>query len=129
MSKRTQKAYVALLRYIEDNICQLEPVAFMTDYETSLRSAIWTVYPGCEPNGCYFHFTQAVRKNARKFPLLFETLNGNPEMHRLYHKMLALPLLPHELILGAFAKLKKGAKTFGKIFLPFLTYFESKASG
>lgn len=124
MTRKTTEAYVALFAFIAEKVCILNPVSFMTDYEAGMRNAIRTSFPACAPKGCYFHYTQALRKRGQKLSGFFPTIVKNKEQHRLYHKFLVLPLLPPGLIPGAFAILKSAARSHGTIFDNFVTYFE-----
>lgn len=129
MTSKKQIAYVALFRYIEKNICQLDPLSFMTDYETSSRNALRVVYPAVDLKGCYFHFTQAVQRkgaNLQKSEQFFKKINETGDMNRLFHKFLALPLLPHTNIIEAFNNLKCVAATYGSTFTNFIKYFEQQ---
>lgn len=107
MAKKTQASYAALFQYIERNVCQLEPKAFMTDYEAGLRKALREVYPDCDIDGCLFHFKQAVVRKAKSISGLIQEINDDEDLHRVYQKLLVLPLLPHHLIEVAFGELKE----------------------
>lgn len=127
MTKRTMAAYVALFNYIEENICKLAPVSFMSDYETPLRNAIRMVYPNSSLRGCYFHLTQALRKKASKIRGLFSSINESTDStgkYRCYHKFMALPLLPKDKLHEGFALLKAESSAFGNAFNEFVEYFD-----
>lgn len=126
MTRKTKEAYVGLFNYIETHVCNLNPSAFMLDYEQASRQAIRQVYPESAVSGCYFHFTQAARKYANGIKTLFALINANPEMSRVYHKLLVLPLLPHYLINDAFYHLESQSKDFGGLFQEFLRYFANQ---
>lgn len=123
MTKRTTAAYVALFQFVESNICKLAPSSFMSDYEIALRNAIKTVYPACSRKACYFHLTQAARKRASKIPQFFDKIRTNPNMYRLYHKFLMLPLLPAGKILEGFSILKSESAEHGEVFEDFIDYY------
>lgn len=53
MTKKTSESYKALLQYIKDNIFDLEPSTFISDYEEALRSAVKSVYPKANLIGCW----------------------------------------------------------------------------
>lgn len=96
----------------------------MTDFELGLRNAMRTVYgEKCQINGCYFHFTQAVRRKCRKIKNFFRTICNNPQMYEMYHMVLALPHLAGVDIDGAFEDLKEESTTFGPVFDEFMVYF------
>lgn len=96
----------------------------MTDFESGMRNAIRQVYPSCDLRGCYFHYTQAIRKKARKIVGFFETIVKDKAMHRLFHKFLVLPLLPEDQIKPAFSQLESAAQSFGQTFDVFVKYFK-----
>lgn len=122
MTKRTKEAYVAMLRFVEENIGRLNPISFMSDFETALRNAVRLVYK-CRTQGCYFHYTQAVRKNASQIPRFFTTINQNSAMSQVYHKFLALPLLPKERVMEGYDCCTLAAAEFGDTFTRFVQYF------
>lgn len=90
----------------------MKPASFMSDFEAALRNAIRTVY-ACETHGCYFHFTQAVRKNASQTAGFFDAINDDDVKSRVYHQLLALPLLPKERLVEGFNHCKEAATAFG----------------
>lgn len=124
MTRRTKAAYISLFEYIESNICELNPESFMTDYESGMRKAIRHVYPACVIRGCYFHYTQAIRKRSRKISGFFTQIVVDKDMHRLFHKFLVLPLLPQDEICNAFGQLECAAKSYGSVFDEFVKYFK-----
>lgn len=127
MTRRTIAAYVALFRYIERNVCSLDPSSFMSDYEVALRKALRTCFPGVPTRACWFHFKQAVRRNVAKMPLFAAEIKEDQHKYRLYDKFLALPLLPHVHIDTGFRKLKDTVEhTDSEQFAKFIQYFESQ---
>lgn len=128
MSCKKQICYSHILDYIHDDICSLECVSFMTDFERAMRNAIALKYPDAEHRTCWFHFCQAVKRNASK------TINGFIHMIRnnvvereIYYKILCIPLLPPELIPAGYAILEKKAQKIPmrnrSQFRAFLDYF------
>lgn len=125
MVKRTQAAYIALWRYVEENIGKLRPETFMSDYEVSLRSSIRSQYPSCVTSGCYFHFCQAEYEKAAKIGLT-KTFKGMSDVRTLFMKFLRLPLLPANKIEEAYSLLLVGVPTDEKCWSDFLTYFQKQ---
>lgn len=125
MSRKTSAAYTAVFKYIDENIFQMNPKSFMTDYETAMRIGLAAVYPSAELNACWFHYSQAVVKKSSKIPNFFKELRKDESLDRIFHKFLALPLLPHYEINNAFSMLKMAIECRSKthIFQPFLEYF------
>lgn len=62
MSNKQQETYAAVFQFIHDNVMMLHCDVFMSDYETALRNGFATVVP----DACWFHFVQAVKRNAMK---------------------------------------------------------------
>lgn len=58
---------------------------------------------------------------------LLQYINSSKNASLLYHKILALPLLPPELIQGAFIEIKSKILLMDSdgTFLPFLKYFDN----
>lgn len=126
MTGKTQESYTRVFQYIEDNVCQLEPTSFMSDYERGMRNAIRMVYPNCTVYGCWFHYCQAIRKRSSQIPRFNGFLKGNTDARKLFHKFLALPLVRLDLIPATFNRLKQLAEAaiFGAAFKEFVKYFE-----
>lgn len=121
MTIRTIQAYVAMFLCIEETIVHLNAESFMCDYEAALHAAIRRVYK-CSPHGCYFHYTQAVRRKAAQIQNFFGQINRNYGMSRVYHQYLALPLLPKSKIMEGVLHLKNSAMAFGDVFTAFVSY-------
>lgn len=124
MTRKTRESYTAVLRYIEDNIYKLQPVLFMTDFETAMRNALSVVYENVRIRGCWFHYCQAIRRKCAKINKFFNELDKYPDAKKIYHKFLALPLLPAMHITTAYEMLRMAAeKNHAKIFEAFLKYY------
>lgn len=97
MSRRTEVAYVAALKYINENVMPLECYMIMTDFELALRNAFKSLVPNALVRLCWFHFTQACKRVARKLEELFQLIKGD-DGKAIHHRLLALPLLPADKI-------------------------------
>lgn len=53
MDRKTNGIYTALLQYIKDNVFDLDPSLFITDYEQGMRQAVNSVYPQTKTLGCW----------------------------------------------------------------------------
>lgn len=127
MKITTIPAYVALLRYIEKNVCPLMPTSFMCDFETAMRKAFSIVYRGTPVHGCWFHFCQAVRRYAaNKLPGFLHQVKTNEGASVVIHMCLVLPLVPQEQILEAFQLISTEAMKYGELFVQFLAYFDTQ---
>lgn len=121
-----QKAYEAVFKYVHDNVMPLDCCLFMADYEKALRNGFQTVVPQANIVGCWFHFTQACKRNAMKLSKLMKLVRSNEDAERIYYKLLCLPLLPGDKIVSAFATIKKAALEISQLFRKFLVYYEKQ---
>ncbi|XP_075161057.1 uncharacterized protein LOC142233879 [Haematobia irritans] len=126
MDGKTKKIYDSLFHYIKENIYNMEPSVVITDYEEALRQSIKQVYPGIKMVGCWFHYCQAIKRNMRSHKQLLQYIKSSKPASAEYHKIMALPLLPPNLIGTSFRDIK--GKIFlmdsEGVFLPFLNYYE-----
>ena len=58
MSKKSEAAYTAVFRYLDEHIIPLKCQSFMMDYEHALRNGLKTVSPEAKVTSCWFHFVQ-----------------------------------------------------------------------
>uniref|UniRef100_A0A0K8W4R3 MULE transposase domain-containing protein n=2 Tax=Bactrocera latifrons TaxID=174628 RepID=A0A0K8W4R3_BACLA len=101
MSNKSLNAYIHVLQYIQSNIFDMKPTTFTTDFEYGLRKALSQIYPQTKLKTCWFHFTQAVRRNASKLPKFMSKLNKDNDAKKLFRKFLILPLLkPDDILIG-----------------------------
>lgn len=107
MTCKKTACYSHVFHCIHNNVLNLDCVAVITDFERAMRTALREVI-GDKPEyiGCWFHFTQAVRKHAMQAGLSI-TFAQNKELKHLYYRLLCLPLLPVNEIVGVFGLLKK----------------------
>lgn len=126
MTRKTEESYKAVFEYIHNNIIQLDGKAFMSDYEKAMRNALKKLFPNSKMDACWFHFTQAVKKNAAKYPAMMKLIRSNTDAAKIYYKLQALPLLPASEINAAFQMLKSQAPTK---FKKFLVYYERQWLG
>ena len=57
MTKKTQAAYTAVLRYIKEQVLATNNIVLaMTDFERALRNAITEVFPAAYCTGCNVHY-------------------------------------------------------------------------
>lgn len=107
MSNKSEDAYKAVFRYVNDNVMTLDCSLFMADYEKALRNGFASVVPQAKFLGCWFHFCQAVKRQAMKMFTLMKLIRSDKDDERLYYKLLCLPLLPADKICSAFETIKK----------------------
>lgn len=118
--------YQRIFKYIEENIYNLEPESFTTDFEKAMRKGLQSVYGNISLIACWFHYTQALRRRCSKIGHFFETLSRDENANRIFHKVMALPLLPTDHIRSAFNMLKLALQCIGAngVFDEFFKYFE-----
>lgn len=127
MSRKTELCYQHLFTYIDSNICCLNGASFISDYEKAMRTALKNLHPTMNFYACWFHFTQACKRNARKCIGFENVLKRNKQAYILFLKFLHLPLLPNYKILEAFNMLEFQATALDKnVFSPFLKYFKKQ---
>lgn len=127
MSKKTQECYLHVFKFIEKNICSLECNTFVTDYERAMKNAIHILYPNAILTSCWFHFTQAVRKNASQFPHFYELIRRNSDAAFIYRQFQCIPLIKEKNIKPAFEELcAKANRLNRRDFAPFIKYFNKQ---
>lgn len=123
MTNKSQPCYESVFNFIHEHIMSLNCASFTTDYETAMRNALAKLYPNAVLYACYFHYTQAVKKNAWKTAGLVNLIRTNAKARSVYYRLQCLPLLPAQFITDAFLELKAEANKINRsIFRPFLQY-------
>ena len=97
----------------------------MSDYESGMIEAFKEVFPGAELNGCLFHFSQAVWKKIQGEGLQ-EAYKEDGDLQELCRQLMALPILPEEAILQAFAWLEGLAEVMNLGLVSVLEYMEDQ---
>lgn len=101
----------------------------MLDYEKGLRKSLRKCFPQTNLKGCWFHYCQAIRRKiSTKFKSIMTSVRSNKAFALLYHKILAIPLLPAYGILDVFGSIKHEMKLHDKDgnVDKFLQYFEKE---
>lgn len=125
MSNKSEAAYTEVFKFIEEKVFSLKCHSFTTDYEVAPRNALAKLYPDSIIVTCWFHFTQAVKKNASKISGFTQYLQSNADALKIYYKLQCIPLLPPENISLAFQELQNEAIAIDKKkFEPFLKYYK-----
>lgn len=109
MTRRTIEAYKCALKYVHNNIIPLFGKGFIIDYEKAMRRALREVVPNVKVLGYWFHFCQAVRRNAASMKNLFELIRSDPEVNLLFRRFQCLALLPEQYIEEMFMKVNRDA--------------------
>lgn len=99
MSSQTIEAYQQVFEFIRDGIISFDgtlrtPISVITDFEQAMRAALIEVWPLIHTNGCYFHFTQAIRRRARSTEGLSVFMRDFTDQHKIVLMFMRLGLLP-----------------------------------
>lgn len=119
MNRRTEAAYRHVFQYVHDQLFRLNCSSIMSDFEIALRNALRAVSPGIEVRGCWFHFCQALHRQAMKMLDL-----KNATVKSIVRRLRFLALLPVDIVPVAFGILKEEARNCrdGQL-MKFLEYF------
>lgn len=129
MTNRLSESYSDVFSFLK-NTYGVNPKFFMSDWEKAARKAASQTWPEAAIKGCWFHYCQALRRNAKADTNLGPTISKksgeltNPEHRSLFQSFLNLPLLNPTDIPTAFLHLKMLVETRFPLFLNFLSYFE-----
>lgn len=93
LPNKETKTYIRFLAILKKKLPCWKPSHFKIDFELSMFKAIRIIFPSATVSGCYFHYSQAIMKNAKKYKLL-----DNSEYKRFIYLCLQLPYLPSVLI-------------------------------
>ena len=102
------------------------PKKFMIDKEDAICSSIKTIWPNAEIKLCYFHFGQTILKrvNNNYFKNL---IRNNPSIEKIIYGSKALVLIPPEVVIPIWEKLKKKNITIADPFLnEYVQYFDKE---
>lgn len=127
MSRKTQRCYAHVFKYIKEHILDMHGQSIMTDFEIPMRNGLSELYPETTLLTCWFHFTQAVKKRAMQTTQFYPYIRTHEDAAAIYYKLMSLPLLPPNLIMEQFQKLKVLARSKHRsIFAEFLEYYEKQ---
>lgn len=122
MSRKTQVAYEAAFKYIEEHIFKLSDCAsFTTDFEVAMRQAIRSLNSIARLYACHFHFCQAGKRRAAQTDGFVKMLSNSKDAASIYYRLLCLPLLPEQFINDSFEQLQTEAFALNR--RGFKTYF------
>jgi hypothetical protein len=92
MTSRTEQMYLELFRFCRDHLGIIAR-AGMFDFECQVRKAFQRIYVNAVVFGCYFHYCQAIWRNARKH-LGSIVMKSNREVCHTIKMIMRLGLLP-----------------------------------
>lgn len=107
MNGQATENYSVIFEFIRDGIISFDgllrtPNCATTDFEQAIRLALDKVWPNIRKVGCYFHFAQAIRRNARSIKSLSASLIGDTIQHKVLIMFIRLGLLPLERVDAGF---------------------------
>ena len=56
MSDKKTETYESLFKFINANVFEMKPSAFMTDHEAGLMKALKNCFPGVKMHTCWYHY-------------------------------------------------------------------------
>ena len=111
MSGKKKRDYKAVLKAVREllpeNICLQE---VLVDFEAALWGALAAMFPGVSVKGCFFHWKQAVWRKIQETGLQPAYMEKS-DVFQLLRNLMALPLLPSEVIGPMFQSLRRKADT------------------
>ncbi|XP_044597330.1 uncharacterized protein LOC123273908 isoform X2 [Cotesia glomerata] len=129
MTNKSTECYQQIFQYIADNFENLKPKQSMSDHELAIRKTLKLVFPEIQVRTCYFHYVQAVIKNAQKHKIIDTTIPVHevPELYLILRRLKYLAILPSNLIIPTFQLIKSKCKeNFGTFFDSYLDYYENQ---
>lgn len=93
---------------------RIEPASIMADYEGPLRSIAHEVWPKTEIRGCFFHFSQAILRNAIKLKV------ARTESAEVIQMAMVLPLLPQYAIAEGMSVIRANIGEHGQVLSDYL---------
>lgn len=126
MSSKCEAAYAHVFKFVNENIISLKCKTFTTDFEVGMRNALRKfVGDEAEMRTCWFHYTQAVKRNASSISGFFDRVRKDKDLTKNYYKLQCLPLLPAEKITPSFLAIKAAMLVEpADSLISFLNYFE-----
>ncbi|CAF1182513.1 unnamed protein product [Rotaria sp. Silwood1] len=101
------------------------PQLVMSDFETGVLPVIKSEFPSAQHHACFFHFTQAIFRQIQHTGHQRDYLL-NDDFRNLCRKLMALALMPRELITVGFKEVQAAADQLDGIEMDnILTYFEN----
>ncbi|CAH0402138.1 unnamed protein product [Chilo suppressalis] len=111
---KCQETYTRLLYLIKKHFPNFNPHSFKIDYEMAMANAIQTVFQSAKITGCYFHYTNAIKKS--------EVVRDEVSHQKFIQLCYQLPHLPETYIPEGFMTILHQAPE-GKATVNFVKYF------
>ena len=107
MQNKTENLYTSVVLKLRELILDFSPKIAVSDFEKAPRNAFTHFFPGIKVFGCWFHSTQAIWKKTQ-FLGLEKLYKNNSSFANWLRKLMALPLLPKDKLVGVFSILEIG---------------------
>ncbi|KAG5666161.1 hypothetical protein PVAND_017707 [Polypedilum vanderplanki] len=104
MTSRKNGLYKKIFEYLKD-VMGIIPLSIMCDYENSMRKALRDTWNETEILGCWFHFSQCVKRKKASKPKLAKLIKSNKKAKLIYRMIQYLPLLPPEKVSKTFEEI------------------------
>ncbi|XP_030745753.1 uncharacterized protein LOC115874674 [Sitophilus oryzae] len=121
MERRTRPLYDAIFTYLSGTFDGFRNKTIITDYESALVASLRALYPDASLKGCFFHFCQALLRQAKTLGVLRQ-IRGHINGRKLLRKYYALALLPVAMVEEAFNSLQGNNGELDNIFREFHNY-------
>ncbi|XP_074102701.1 uncharacterized protein LOC141529874 isoform X1 [Cotesia typhae] len=129
MNNKSTDCYLRVFQFLAEHFKNFRPKYSMTDYEIALRNSLKEVFPGIKTKTCYFHYSQALIKNAQDKKLIDKdnSKEERPELFIVLNRLKLLALLPAEFIESVYEKIEKEClNDFGDYFRDYLNYYKKQ---
>lgn len=105
MTSRRMGLYRKIFRHLRSKH-KILPKIVMMDFEKSARKAAKLVWPNSSIRGCWFHYSQSLRRKAKSLPWISQNIE-EPEVKMIMRLFKNLALLDENQILKGFEAIKE----------------------
>ncbi|XP_074101380.1 uncharacterized protein LOC141528971 [Cotesia typhae] len=129
MTNKSEESYLKAFQFLFTNFSTFQPSTSLTDHELAMRNSIKKVFPSITTRTCYFHYSQALVKNARDKKIISSSSSkfSNPEIFYVINQLKFLALLPAQSITPTYNAVKKEViEKFSDFFNAYLLYYEDQ---
>ncbi|CAG5093259.1 Protein of unknown function, partial [Cotesia congregata] len=129
MSNKAEECYLKAFNYFASQFPTFQPTTCLTDHELAMRNAVKKIYPDIINRTCYFHYSQALIKNAKEKKVITSNSStySNPELFYVINLLKYLAFLPAHCINVTYEAVKEEAKNyFEDLFNDFFEYYEDQ---
>ncbi|XP_074107747.1 uncharacterized protein LOC141533002 isoform X2 [Cotesia typhae] len=129
MTNKSEDCYFNALHYFVSKFATFQPTICLTDHEIAMRNALKKVYPGIRSQTCYFHYSEAIIKQAKDKKVInsSSSTHSSPELFYILNLIKYLALLPAHCVKITYEAIKREAKnSFDDLFDNFFNYYEDQ---